>query len=147
MGCPSYLICQVRGISPVDVPLSIEFKHQALPSPSITSLMLAAKTKKDSTTPPKPSAVGKKYRASCDACSTSKVKCSQHHPACHRCINLAVPCNYSVSQRKGKPRGSRRRAGSISDRRLQDYEQSPSPAQDSGSQHSFRSAYVFHSLE
>ncbi|KAL8747160.1 MAG: hypothetical protein Q9190_000924 [Brigantiaea leucoxantha] len=51
----------------------------------------------------------KKYRESCDACSTSKVKCSQEHPTCSRCLNIGARCNYSVSQRKGKPR---RRANS-----------------------------------
>ncbi|MCJ1225199.1 hypothetical protein MMC12_001848 [Toensbergia leucococca] len=44
-----------------------------------------------------------KFRSSCDACSASKIKCDQGQPACLRCLNLGVKCNYSPSRRMGKP--------------------------------------------
>jgi hypothetical protein len=50
-----------------------------------------------------------KFRSSCDACSTSKVKCDQQRPRCLRCINLGVHCNYSPSRRIGKPPASARK--------------------------------------
>lgn len=40
---------------------------------------------------------------SCDACSSSKTKCDQSRPICIRCQKTGQKCNYSVSQRKGKP--------------------------------------------
>ncbi|KAF1815006.1 hypothetical protein P152DRAFT_242021 [Eremomyces bilateralis CBS 781.70] len=48
----------------------------------------------------------KKTRASCDACSKSKIKCGQQRPACTRCSKLSIACNYSPSRRIGKPAGS-----------------------------------------
>lgn len=50
-----------------------------------------------------------KFRSSCDACSTSKVKCDQQRPRCLRCINLGIHCNYSPSRRIGKPPASARK--------------------------------------
>ncbi|RPA88301.1 hypothetical protein BJ508DRAFT_357029 [Ascobolus immersus RN42] len=47
-----------------------------------------------------------KLRASCDACSLSKVKCDRQQPTCQRCQNLRVNCTYSPSRRMGKPAGS-----------------------------------------
>lgn len=44
-----------------------------------------------------------KLRMSCDACSSSKTKCDQNRPICIRCQKIGLKCNYSVSQRKGKP--------------------------------------------
>lgn len=49
-----------------------------------------------------------KFRASCDACSASKVKCDQALPTCARCTNIGVRCNYSPSRRMGKPPGKGR---------------------------------------
>lgn len=45
----------------------------------------------------------KKLRASCDACSASKIKCDQERPSCLRCRNIDIKCNYSASRRMGKP--------------------------------------------
>lgn len=45
----------------------------------------------------------RKLRMSCDACSNSKTKCDQTRPICLRCQKNGLECNYSVSQRKGKP--------------------------------------------
>jgi hypothetical protein len=45
----------------------------------------------------------RKLRLSCDACSSSKIKCDQTRPICLRCQKTGVKCSYSVSQRKGKP--------------------------------------------
>ena len=50
-----------------------------------------------------------KFRSSCDACSTSKVKCDQQRPRCLRCFNLGIHCNYSPSRRIGKPPASARK--------------------------------------
>ncbi len=44
-----------------------------------------------------------KLRMSCDACSNTKIKCDQNRPSCIRCQKVGLNCNYSVSQRKGKP--------------------------------------------
>ena len=49
-----------------------------------------------------------KFRSSCDCCSSSKVKCDQGHPTCARCEKLRIRCNYSPSQRMGKPPGRSR---------------------------------------
>lgn len=49
-----------------------------------------------------------KFRSSCDSCSSSKIKCGQGRPTCARCENLGIKCNYSPSQRKGKPPGTSR---------------------------------------
>lgn len=50
-----------------------------------------------------------KLRASCDRCSSNKIKCSQDKPQCIRCRQLNLPCNYSRSLRSGKPPRSRQR--------------------------------------
>ena len=44
-----------------------------------------------------------KLRMSCDPCSSSKTKCDQTRPICIRCQKGGLKCNYSISQRKGKP--------------------------------------------
>lgn len=49
-----------------------------------------------------------KFRTSCDACSSSKIKCDQVRPSCRRCSNLGTECNYSLSRRTGKPPGASR---------------------------------------
>lgn len=60
--------------------------------------------------PSEPSTPGKlirpramKFRTSCDACSSSKIKCNQGRPNCLRCSNLRIKCHYSPSRRMGKP--------------------------------------------
>ncbi|MCJ1258522.1 hypothetical protein MMC24_006355 [Lignoscripta atroalba] len=52
-----------------------------------------------------------KLRASCDACSLSKVKCDREQPTCHRCTNSGITCNYSLSLRMGKASAASRTAG------------------------------------
>ncbi|CAK1367711.1 hypothetical protein CB0940_11524 [Cercospora beticola] len=44
-----------------------------------------------------------KYRAACDHCSATKIKCTQERPSCARCRTLGRDCNYSRSLRAGKP--------------------------------------------
>lgn len=36
----------------------------------------------------------------CEACRELKTKCSGHRPACHRCIDLGIDCNYSERKRE-----------------------------------------------
>ncbi|EPE35893.1 Zn2/Cys6 DNA-binding protein [Glarea lozoyensis ATCC 20868] len=43
-----------------------------------------------------------KLRASCDACSSAKVRCTQTKPSCARCSKHDVPCVYGISRRSGK---------------------------------------------
>lgn len=43
-----------------------------------------------------------KLRASCDACSSAKVRCTQSKPSCARCTKHDVPCVYGISRRSGK---------------------------------------------
>lgn len=45
-----------------------------------------------------------RLRRSCDACLTSKVKCSQDIPSCGRCRRLSAPCRYSPLRAVGRPR-------------------------------------------
>ena len=44
-----------------------------------------------------------KYRNSCDACLTHKVRCSQSKPSCQRCTQHGQPCVYSQYRRIGRP--------------------------------------------
>ncbi|KAK4499857.1 hypothetical protein PRZ48_008043 [Zasmidium cellare] len=44
-----------------------------------------------------------KYRAACDHCSATKIKCNQERPICARCKALGRECHYSRSLRAGKP--------------------------------------------
>lgn len=61
----------------------------------------------------------RKIRMSCDACSSAKTKCDSTRPICVRCQKHQLECNYSVSQRKGKPPASSRDLSSaIPNRRL-----------------------------
>jgi len=48
---------------------------------------------------------GTKFRASCDRCSSTKVRCGQDRPSCQRCLYLNIPCNYSASRRMGRASG------------------------------------------
>lgn len=50
--------------------------------------------------PPRPA----KYRASCDNCARSKVKCSGEKPKCKRCVEKGASCDYSPAQRSRRPR-------------------------------------------
>ncbi|KAH8596279.1 hypothetical protein B0O99DRAFT_593602 [Bisporella sp. PMI_857] len=52
-------------------------------------------------------AQGPKLRTTCDACTESKVKCSQTRPTCDRCAKHSISCVYSVSQRAGRTRKPR----------------------------------------
>jgi Fungal Zn(2)-Cys(6) binuclear cluster domain len=63
----------------------------------------------------------KKYKAACDKCHATKVKCPGGGPPCQRCADSCYSCNYSLTTRVGKPPGSRnkktlerlRRAGQV----------------------------------
>jgi Aflatoxin regulatory protein/Fungal Zn(2)-Cys(6) binuclear cluster domain len=46
------------------------------------------------------------FRASCDGCAKSKVRCGKEQPQCQRCIYQGVRCIYSPSQRSRKRRPS-----------------------------------------
>lgn len=48
----------------------------------------------------------KKLRRACDFCHQTKVRCSGENP-CKTCENLDMECVYSVSNRAGRPRGTR----------------------------------------
>lgn len=68
---------------------------------------------------------------SCDACSSSKTKCDQSRPICLRCQKTGQKCNYSVSQRKGKPpAASRDPSDVVNGRKLVREKQSPKPAEE-----------------
>ncbi|KAI9688984.1 MAG: hypothetical protein M1822_000721 [Bathelium mastoideum] len=49
------------------------------------------------TTPP-----AQRLRASCDACSSSKVKCDKEQPSCRRCVANGTACVYGISRKHGK---------------------------------------------
>nr|QPI71214.1 Zinc finger transcription factor [Ovatospora brasiliensis]WNZ75136.1 MollA [Ovatospora sp.] len=44
-----------------------------------------------------------KLRATCDRCSTLKVRCNKQKPACDRCETLGLHCVYSPFRWKGRP--------------------------------------------
>ena len=46
----------------------------------------------------------RKLRASCDKCYLAKIRCSKGTPTCSRCSSHGFSCQYSPSQRIGKPR-------------------------------------------
>lgn len=46
----------------------------------------------------------RKLRASCDSCYLAKIKCTKGTPSCARCLSHGEQCNYSPSQRTGKPK-------------------------------------------
>lgn len=48
----------------------------------------------------------KKLRSACDSCHQNKVRCSGETP-CRTCDNLDMQCVYSVSNRIGRPRGTK----------------------------------------
>lgn len=47
---------------------------------------------------------GTRLRASCDACQSLKVKCSQDKPSCGRCSRIGLGCVYSPLRRMGRPK-------------------------------------------
>ena len=51
----------------------------------------------------------KKYKAACDKCHVSKVKCQGGGPPCVRCAENSYSCNYSLTARIGKPPGCKNR--------------------------------------
>ena len=53
--------------------------------------------------------VSKKYKAACDQCHNSKVKCPGGGPPCKRCTDTGHKCYYSLAARIGKPPGSKNR--------------------------------------
>lgn len=50
-----------------------------------------------------------RYRAACDACRQSKVRCSGNG-VCVRCKKHDYKCRYSIAHRAGKPKGSKNKA-------------------------------------
>jgi hypothetical protein len=50
-----------------------------------------------------------RYRAACDACRQSKVRCSGGG-VCIRCKKHDYKCRYSIAHRAGKPKGSKNKA-------------------------------------
>ncbi|KAL8700022.1 MAG: hypothetical protein Q9224_001161, partial [Gallowayella concinna] len=48
-----------------------------------------------------------RYKAACDRCHSSKVKCPGGGPPCKRCADSSCACTYSLTARVGKPPGSR----------------------------------------
>ena len=49
-----------------------------------------------------PAPSGVKLRESCDACASSKVKCSKEKPNCYRCSERGLSCQYLVTQKTGR---------------------------------------------
>lgn len=47
-----------------------------------------------------------KLRDSCNSCSSSKVKCGREKPACARCVNRGLSCEYVVTKRAGRRKQS-----------------------------------------
>ena len=50
-----------------------------------------------------------KYKAACDQCHASKVKCLGGGPPCKRCSDSSHLCQYSIARRIGKPPGTKNR--------------------------------------
>ena len=65
--------------------------------------------KMDRTSSCRRSSTTKKYKAACDQCHSSKVKCSGGDPPCKRCADARLHCHYSLAARIGKPPGSKNR--------------------------------------
>jgi Zn(2)-Cys(6) binuclear cluster domain-containing protein len=43
-----------------------------------------------------------KFRDSCHACASSKVKCQKEKPTCSRCAKRGITCEYIVTKRAGR---------------------------------------------
>ena len=77
------------------------------PTEVVRKLQGASSQSRDDRTPPnrRSKATGAlKYRTSCDACQTAKVKCGREPSCCHRCSVQGIECVYSISRRIGRPR-------------------------------------------
>ena len=61
----------------------------------------------DETSSARHSSTSKKFKAACDQCHSSKVKCPGGDPPCKRCADARLHCHYSLSARIGKPPGSK----------------------------------------
>jgi hypothetical protein len=62
--------------------------------------------------PPPP---GKKFRTACDICHQGKMRCSGGSP-CTGCQEMGYFCYYSISQRLGRPKGTKnKRARNVTD--------------------------------
>ena len=83
-----------------------------------------------------------KYRASCDRCSSNKVKCGQERPACQRCRSLDLPCHYSRSLRSGKPPGKGGARKPAETRPRDDQQQDTLPSQPSAPRSPARSVQM-----
>lgn len=70
----------------------------------MASLLMDTSISSKSESKPKSRPEHPKLRASCDGCYLSKVKCSKEIPTCTRCLDHGIVCNYSPSQRIGKPK-------------------------------------------
>ncbi|KAJ9605942.1 hypothetical protein H2200_009791 [Cladophialophora chaetospira] len=46
-------------------------------------------------------------RNSCEACASSKLRCSKEKPTCNRCAKRGVNCEYFITKRAGRKPGSR----------------------------------------
>lgn len=47
-----------------------------------------------------------KIRESCTHCSSQKIRCTKERPACARCVNKGLLCQYNISRRTGTRRHS-----------------------------------------
>ncbi|KAM3419063.1 hypothetical protein BST61_g5018 [Cercospora zeina] len=47
-----------------------------------------------------------KIRESCTHCSSQKIRCTKERPACARCVNKGLLCQYNISRRTGTRRPS-----------------------------------------
>ncbi|KAF2211542.1 hypothetical protein CERZMDRAFT_98426 [Cercospora zeae-maydis SCOH1-5] len=47
-----------------------------------------------------------KIRESCTHCSSQKIRCTKERPACARCVNKGLLCQYNISRRTGTRRQS-----------------------------------------
>ncbi|KAF3491746.1 uncharacterized protein GIQ15_01263 [Arthroderma uncinatum] len=56
---------------------------------------------------PPSSLQSQKLKASCDNCSSSKVRCTKEKPSCARCEKSGYTCSYSHARRIGRPYRSR----------------------------------------
>ena len=63
----------------------------------------------DTTSNARRSSTTRKYKAACDQCHSSKVKCSGGDSPCKRCADAKLRCHYSLAARIGKPPGSKNR--------------------------------------
>ena len=58
---------------------------------------MSSQTQQDTATPG-----ARPLRASCDSCSSSKIKCDKEQPSCRRCVASGAVCVYGISRKHGK---------------------------------------------